>query len=183
MGFVLNVDLETSAGPSHEVYVRVESLTYNKVTSMVQFQITYWQDRDHAIRFNRTTLDEPRRNAVGLVQERVLYFEDENSDGIEILFPHHLKVPLATKREVDVPEYGIVSVEKEVPYVSFDENGDEITKYRKVVTEEKKLIGKEKKEVEVIDTSLLSNIMDFCYGKIKEMLATHIPEDKIITVK
>jgi hypothetical protein len=87
MGFVLNVDLETSEGPSHEVYTRIESLSYNKVTSEVRFQLTYWLDRDHAIRFNRTYLSEERKNAIGLVQERVLYFEDDISDGKEVLLP------------------------------------------------------------------------------------------------
>jgi len=183
MGFILDVDLETSSGPSHELYVRVESLSYNKVTSMVQFQITYWQDRSSAIRFNRTALSEPKNNAVGLVQERVLYFEDDNSDGVEILFPHHLKVPLTTLKEVETAEFGTVSVETEVPYISFDENGDEMIKYRKVVKEEKKKIGTKKEILEVIDTSLLNDIMGFCYGKIKDMLIKHIPEEKIITVK
>jgi len=61
MGFVLDVDLETSEGPSHEVYVRIESLSFNKVTSKVQFQLTFWQDRDQAIRFNRTLLSEPKK--------------------------------------------------------------------------------------------------------------------------
>lgn len=183
MGFVLNVDLETSQGPSHEVYVRIESLSFNKVTSMVQFQITYWIDQEHAIRFNRTTLEEPKRNAVGLVQERVLYFENDDSEGVEILFPHHLKVPLVTKKETEIPEYGIKSIEKEVPYISFDENGDEITKYRKVMKEERVQIGVKKEVLEVIDTSLLGNIMEFCYDKIKEMLIKHIPEDSIMTVK
>jgi hypothetical protein len=40
MGFILNVDLETSEGPSHEVYVRIESLTYNKVANDIAVQLT-----------------------------------------------------------------------------------------------------------------------------------------------
>lgn len=183
MGFVLDVDLETSQGPSHEVYVRVESLTFNKVTSMVQFQITYWQDQKAAIRFNRTTLEEEPRNAKGLVQERVLYFKDEESDGEEVLFPHHMKVPMTVKKEIEVPKYEMQSIEKEVPYVSFDENGDEITKYRTVVTEERVKAGTTLEIREVIDTTQLSDIMGFCYGKIKEKLSEFIPADKIITVK
>lgn len=183
MGFILDVDLETSEGPSHEVYARVESLSFNKVTSLVKFQVTYWQDRDHAIRFNRTSINEPKRSAVGLIQERVLYFVDDNSDGIEIMFPHHFKVPLTVKKEVETPEYGVVSTEQEVPYVSFDDNGEELTKYRKVVREERKKIGTKKEVLEVIDTSLLNNIMDFCYSKLKENLVLNLPKNNIITVK
>lgn len=183
MGFVLDVDLETSQGPSHEVYVRVESLTFNKVTSMVQFQITYWQDQKSAIRFNRTTLDEELRSATGLVQERVLYFEDEDSDGKEILLPHHMKVPLAVREVIEVPKYEMVEVEREVPYISFDANGDEVTKYRKVLREERKNVGTESKVTEVINTALLGDIMGFIYKNIKEKLSEYIPTEKIITVK
>lgn len=179
MGFILDVDLETSEGPSHEVYVRVESLTFNKVTSMVQFQITYWQDQKHAIKFNRTTLDEEVRSATGLIQERVLYFEDTDSDGVEILFPHHMKIPMTSRSEVEVPKYETQTVEREVPYVSFDENGDEITKYRTVVREEKVKVGVETTVKETINTALLSDIMGFIYGKIKEKLSEFIPVDKI----
>lgn len=183
MGFILDVDLETSEGPSHEVYVRVESFTFNKVTSMVQFQITYWQDRNHAIRFNRITLDEPSRNANGLIQERVLYFENESSDGVEVLFPHHMKVPLVTRTEVESPKIELREVEKEVPYVSFDENGDEITKYRKVIKEERVVVGTQVEVKERIDHSLLGSLMEFIYGKIKEKLSEFIPAEKIIIVK
>ena len=183
MGFILDVDLETSEGPSHEVYARVESFSFNKVTSFVKFQVTYWQDRDHAIRFNRTSINEPKRSAVGLIQERVLYFKDDNSDGVEIMFPHHFKVPLTVAKKVKTPEYGVVSTEKEVPYVSFDENGEEITKYRTVVREERKKIGTKNEILEVIDTSLLKDLMSFCYSKIKENLVQNLPENKIITVK
>lgn len=183
MGFILDVDLETSEGPSHEVYVRVESFSFNKVTSMIQFQITYWQDQSHAIKFNRITLDEPARNANGLIQERVLYFKDDKSDGEEVLFPHHLKVPLVTVTEVEVPKYEMVQVEKQVPYVSFDENGDEITKYRVILKEERVNVGTTVEVKERIDHSILGNLMSFMYGKIKEKLSEVIPADKIITVK
>lgn len=183
MGFILDVDLETSEGPSHEVYVRVESLTFNKVTSMVQFQITYWQNQDYALRFNRTTLEEQPRNAVGLVQERVLYFENETSDGVEILLPHHMKVPLVSEEQIEVPMYEVVSVEKEVPFVSFDENGDEIIKTRIVTREEKVKTGTKVEVKQVINNSLLGNLIGFIYSKIKERLSEVIPADKILTVK
>lgn len=183
MGFILDVDLETSEGPSHEVYGRIESLTFNKVTSTVQFQITYWVDQKSAIKFNRTFLDEEQRNAEGLVQERVLYFKDEESEGEEVLFKHHMKVPLVTEKEIEVPKYEMQAVEREVPYVSFDENGDEVTKLRTVIAEEKVRVGTEIKKSEVIDTSLLRDIFGFCYKKIYEDLAQHIPVENIITVK
>lgn len=183
MGFILDVDLETSEGPSRDVYVRIESLTFNKVTSTVQFQITYWQEQKYATKFNRTTLEQEPRNAIGLIQERVLYFENIESEGIEIMFPHHLNIPLTVEKEIEVPKYEMVTIEKEVPYVSFDENGDEITKYRTVSEEVKKTVGTEKKVSQVIDTTLLDDLMGFCYSKIKEKLSEYIPINRIFTSK
>ena len=31
MGFILNVDLETSAGPTQEAYIRIDNYRFNKV--------------------------------------------------------------------------------------------------------------------------------------------------------
>ncbi len=183
MGFIINVDLETSEGPSHEVYCRIESLSYNKVTAEVRFQLTYWLDRDQAIRFNRTYLSEEKKNAVGLIQERVLYFKDEISDGEEIMLPNYIKTPLVSVKEVEKPLYEMKEVEIEAPYVSFDENGDELIKYRKVVKEEKVRVGVEKIKTEVIDSSLTSDIFGFCYRHAIKVLSKWFPDDKLETVK
>lgn len=183
MGFVLDVDLETSQGPSHEVYVRVESFSFNKVTSYMQFQITYWLNRDAAIRFNREYLDQETRNAKGLIQERLIYFENPNDNGKDLILPHHMKVPVVRVEEVDEPIFETVTKEIEVPYVSFDAEGNEVTKYRVIHKEEKAQTGSIKKVKEVIDTAQLSDTLGFCYGKIKEMLSEFIPESKILTVK
>ena len=58
MGFIINADLETSQGPTQELYVRVEGFSFNKVTAQLGFQVTYWIDREHAIRHNRVYLEE-----------------------------------------------------------------------------------------------------------------------------
>ncbi len=183
MGFILNVDLETSEGPSHEVYCRIESLSYNKVTAEVRFQLTYWLDKDHAIKFNRTYLSEEKKNAIGIVQERVLYFENDTSDGVEVLLPNFLTTPLVSIKEVEKPIYEVQELEKDAPYVSFDENGEELIKYRKVVKEEKVRVGVEKIEEEVIDSTLTNDIFGFCYNHTKKVLTKWLPEDKIETVK
>ena len=67
MGFRLNVDLETSSGPSEEVYVRIESLVVNRVTAKARFQVTYWIDRDHAVKTNKQYVEEEIRPQVGLI--------------------------------------------------------------------------------------------------------------------
>tara|TARA_B110000285_G_scaffold229215_1_gene293579 strand:- start:173 stop:721 length:549 start_codon:yes stop_codon:yes gene_type:complete len=179
MGFVLNVDLETSEGPSQEVYVRIESLTYNKTTSEIRFQITYWQNRDKAIRFNRTYLQEEKNNAVGLIQEGVIYFKDEKSDGVQITFNQYMKVYTVVEEEVEIPIYENKQITKEVPYVSFDDNGDELILYRTVNLEEQVQTGTSKKVEQVISGGVLDDTFGFCYDKIYEELLRYFPKDKI----
>lgn len=179
MGFIINADLETSDGPSHEVYVRIESLTYNKVVNEVSMQLTYWLDQSYALNFNRAYLDEETRNAIGLVQERFIYFEDDTSEGIEILLPHFLKVTTSEEREVETPIYEEKEVSKEVPYTSFDEDGEEITLYKTVKTVEKVAAGTKVEVREVIDTSVLDNMFGFVYGKVKEELLKWFPDKSI----
>jgi len=181
MGFILDVDLETSEGPSHEVYVRVESLTFNKVTMETGFQLTYWETKEYAEKFDRITTDQEPNNAIGLIQERVIYFKDDESDGEEILFPHHIKTQIIKVDTTEVPVIETREEKVEVPYVSFDENGEEITKYRTIVKEEEVQVGVENIEKEVFDYSALNNIFEFAYNHAKKVLGELIPKDKIIT--
>jgi hypothetical protein len=179
MGFKLNVDLETSSGPSQEVYVRIESLVVNRVTAKARFQLTYWLDQDHAIKTNRQYVEEEVRPLVGLIQERILYYENEESDGVEILLPHMIEEDMATETEVEVPVFEEKEIAKEVPYTSFDENGDEITLYRTVTSKQNVKVGTNIESRKVIDIKLAENIFEFGYSRIRKMLETKFPSDKI----
>lgn len=179
MGFRLNVDLETSSGPSQEVYVRIESLVVNRVTAKARFQLTYWIDQDHAIKTNRQYVEEEVRPQVGLIQERILYYEDEESDGVEILLPHMLEEDMAKEQDVEVPIFEEQEIKKEIPYTSFDENGDEITLYRTVTSKQNIKVGSEIEKRKVINIKLAENIFEFGYSRIKQMLESKFPSDKI----
>ena len=99
------------------------------------------------------------------------------------LLPNFLTTPLVSIKEVEKPIYEVQELEKEAPYVSFDENGEELIKYRKVIKEEKVRVGVEKIEEEVIDSTLTNDIFGFCYNHTKKVLTKWLPEDKIETVK
>lgn len=182
MGFKLNVDLETSNGPSHEVYVRIESLVINRVTATARFQLTYWIDKDHATAFNREYVEDEQKNMIGLVQERLLYFEDETSDGVEVLVPHMIEEEIAEEQEVEVPVFETKTIHKEVPYTSFDEDGDEITLFRTVTSQENVKVGSTVETRKVINISLAENIFKFGYSKVFNKLKEFFPEHKIETV-
>lgn len=182
MGFIINADFETNLGPTQELYVRVEGFTFNKVTAQLSFQITYWVDREHVIKFNKVFLEEPNKNAEGLVQNKVIYFENSNSDGKEIKFEQFYKTSVASEQEIDVPIFEEQDVKINVPYISFDENGDEVTKHREVVKRQKVQIGEKKEIRSVIDTKAFTNIYGYCYKKLGEYLSTFFDEKLIVKI-
>jgi len=183
MGFVIREDIETSLGPTQELYVRVEGFSFNKVTAQLGFQLTYWVDREHAIKHNRTYLEEEVKPMVGLVQNKIMYYDKLESDGEEIEFTHFLKVSVAEEQEVEVPLFEEQDYEVEVPYVSFDEEGEEITKFRKVIKTKKVQVGSNKEIRTVIDLKAFDDIYGYCYKKLFDYLTQFFPNDKIEIVK
>ena len=184
MGFVINADLETSQGPTQELYIRVEGFSFNKVTAEVGFQVTYWLDREYTIKHNRVYLEEEVKPMIGLVQNKVLYYQDSNDkEGKELTFSHYIKTKVATTKEIEIPEYGVKEIKESVPYVSFDENGDEVIKYRDIIKEKKVQVGTTKEVRSVIDFKAFENLYEYCYKKLYEHLAESLPEEIIETVK
>lgn len=183
MGLRLNVDLETSQGPSQEVYARVESISYNKFTAAVMFQITYWVDQNHAIKATKTFLDEEQRNMVGLIYDRVMYYPTVNAEEVEIFLPQYMDVSAVNEEEVDIPIYETKLAKREVPYVSFDENGEEVTLYRTITEEKQVQVGVKKEVKKVIDYGVSNRLAEFTYEVLKGELAKWFPKDNIETVK
>ena len=87
---------------------------------------------------------------------------------------------MVEKKEVEEDVFETIKVKKEVPYVSFDENGDEITLYRTVEADEKKKVRTEKTVKEVIDYSMINNLEEVCYNHVVKILSEVIPKDKIV---
>lgn len=178
MGYILEVDLETNLGPTEEMYCRIESFTFNKLTAELGFQVTYWLNKGVAVRSGRTFLDEEIKNQRGLINSKVISFED-SKNGEEIDLPQFI-VSTASKREkVEIPVYQTKKIKKEIPYISFDENGEEVTLYRTVEIEEDFEVGKNIEIKDVIDYQQLENIYQFMYDKLKEYLTKWFSDKKI----
>ena len=134
---------------------------------------------------NRQYASEPYNNAIGLVSSKVICY-DNSEDGEEKEIVNLYKFPIATKKKVTIPIYEEQSFQKEVPYISFNEEGEELTLYRTVETEEgnkyiKNVKVGDKQEVrEVIDTSIIDNLTKVSYEHLASELGKLFPKDKII---
>ena len=86
---------------------------------------------------------------------------------------------MVNEKEVEEDIYEIKKVTKEVPYTSFDEEGEEITLYKTVEAEEKVKTGTKINKVKIIDYSIINNLEEFCYNHVVKILSEVLPEDKI----
>ena len=179
MGLRINVDLETSGGPTQELYVRLDTLNLNKVASKIKYVVSYWIDKDHALRFNRTYLEQPRPGANGILAREVVYYENEESEGIELTLPLAFEAYPVSKQVITLPVFEMKPTVVEVPYISFDENGDEVTKYRKIEEEKRVEVGTKEEERHIIDNEKLFNIQETCYDDLRIKLTEFFPEDSI----
>lgn len=180
MGLLIKADLETSAGSTENAYARIDTYRVDKVSSRVGFAITYWKNEKAAHKFNRVYLEDKLKNATGLFANKVVLYSSDSPDGDEIDLPTFLRINLTKKEEVEIPIIEKVAEEKTVPYISFDENGDEITKYRKVIETVDKQVGVNKEVKELIDNSLLNNLPKLCYDYLKEEIIKALPGVEVI---
>jgi len=182
MGLLIKADLETSAGSTENAYARIDTYRVDKVSSRVGFAITYWKNEKAAHKFNREYLEDKLKNATGLFANKVVLYNSDSPDGDEIDLPTFLRINLTRKEEVEIPIIENVQEERSIPYVSFNENGDEVTKYRTVVENVEKQVGTEVKVKEIIDNNLISDLPKLCYDYLKQEIIKALPGVEVIKV-
>ena len=87
---------------------------------------------------------------------------------------------MVKEQEVEIPIIEKKKVAVEVPYISFDENGDEVTLYRTVEEEKEVEVGVKKEMKKVIDYSIIDDLTIYSYNILKEELSKFFPKSKIL---
>ena len=174
MGLLLKADLETSAGATEEAYARIDTYRVDKVSSRIGFAVTYWKNKKAAHKYNRVYLEDNLKNATGLFSNKIVLYRKDDLVGVEYDLPTFLRLDIAKKVEIEEPILERVTVQESVPYVSFNEEGEEPTKYRTVEKSTNKQVGTNKVEKFLIDNTILSNIPKHCYefliNELKQLL-------------
>lgn len=178
MGLQVNLDLETNRGPTNKLFFRIDSYRINSTVNEVIFTTTSWLSKEYADKTLRKYVEQPIQPSVGLVSNKVIdYSSDKN--GREVVIDNLYKLQMSKILEVDEPIYEEKEVSKEHPYISFDEEGNEITLYRTVTSKEKVQVDSIKKNKEVVDHTFLDNLKQNCYSYLKKELSKVFPEDNI----
>lgn len=181
MGLVIQADLETNQGPTKELYIRIDSWKINKTIGEITFTTTSWLTKRYADRFLRTYKDEELKPAIGLVSADIVFYDKEdNKEGLEIRLNNLFKPSMVVEKEIELDIYGDKEVSKEIPFTSFDENGDEITLYKTIKSTEKIKTGTEKVVKEILDYTIIGNLEQFCYEYLKNKLEDYFPAESII---
>ena len=179
MGLQINADLETIHGPTQEAYIKIDSIRLNQVMGEVKFTTSAWLTKEYADRFKRVYFDEPGKNAKGILPSKVVYFENDDSDGEDIEFSNFYIKRLVVEKEVETPIYEEKEKQEELPYITFDSEGNEITKYRTSISKVKEQVGTKKEIKELIDYSISTNIFGFCSGELKKDLSELFGKENI----
>jgi hypothetical protein len=180
MGLILNLDLETNQGPTNKLYIRIDTWRINNTVNEIRYSTTSWLDKSYGDKFLRKYYDDELQNSIGLVTQDVVFYDKAGSDGIEIHIPNLYTTHPYIEEAIEVDVLEEQKVTKEVPYVSFDEEGNEITLYRTVTNKEKVKVGTDIVTKKVIDYSIpLNNLGEFCYNNLIQALGKSFPIDKI----
>jgi len=184
MGLRLNVDLDTNRGQTNEAYIRIETVRFNRVQTRIEFTTSCWVNKEAADAFDKKYVDDPLGSSVGLVTKEVVYYEDENDvKGTEVTIENFYTETISREENIEIPIYEEKEVTKLVPYVSFDENGDEVIKEKEVTKKEKVQVDSKTEIKQVVDFSLVDDIFEFTFNALKKHLSKVLPEDKLQIVR
>lgn len=168
MGLSLKLDIDTFEGPSQSVYCRIDQLVIQKTTNRIIISMCYFTNPDKT---------QPNDQ----LPYTVLHYLNNEDEPVETKLPSTLKVNLGETTIMKEPIYKKEKVKEQVPYVSFDENGDELTKYREVEVEKNIKVGEEKTEITIpIYDAIQKDIFGYCYNKIKQELKKAFPQAEVI---
>lgn len=184
MGLRLNVDLDTNRGQTNEAYIRIETIRFNRVLCRIEYTTSCWVNKDAADAFDKKYIDDPLGSSQGILTKEVVYYDDEDDiEGREVSVPNYYTCEIYTEEKTEVPIYEEQEVVKLVPYMTFDENGEEMIIEKEVKKTENIQVGVDTQIKKLVDFSLVENIFDFTHKVLKDELSKIFPEDKIEIVK
>ena len=83
MGLRVRADLETSLGPSKNVYVRVENINLNRTFGKIKVAVTYWIDKESSEDFKHSEERYPENQ----ISNHIVYYRSKNDLGQELYLP------------------------------------------------------------------------------------------------
>lgn len=183
MGLIIRSQLETDIGHIDSPYVVISDYKISKTSAEIGYRISYFTSKEYwkqSLPYEVSDLEIHRSLPLEarFSPSNVLY--PHNDDGalrwVEVNFPQYFNIKLSEVTEVEVPIIEEKEVKKQIPYVTFDSEGNELIKYDEEIIIEKVEVGKEKVKKELIMHKYFDNPMEFAYNHLKQELSSLLPE-------
>jgi len=176
MGLTIKSDLDTSKGASNGVYIRIDTCRINKVQGEMVFAASLWLDENSSKGFYREYIEDSIGKSEGMIKAEVVYYKDEEDyEGTEVKLPNHFRITFTEKEIIKKPIYETKLVEVDVPYISFDAEGNEVEKVKKVEKEHKVVVREEEVVKNKIDYSVVDRPIVYAYNYMKKELEKLLP--------
>lgn len=184
MGLRLNVDLDTNRGATKSAYIILETVRFNRVNTRVEYTTSFWYDKQAAEAFQKKEVGGELGSSDGMLQREIIYYKSKTDfKGTEITLPNYFMADIYRLETITEPIYEEQEVEREVPFISFDDEGNEVMKKKKVKKLEQVKVGENTIEKKLFDTSVIHNIFEYTYEQLKKELTQYFPADKLEIVK
>lgn len=175
MGLRVRADLETSLGPSKNVYVRVENINLNRTFGKIKVAVTYWIDKESSEDFKHSEERYPENQ----ISNHIVHYRSKNDLGQELYLPVVFEFDMHRPVKIMVPIFEEREYTAEVPYVSFDAMGRRQTKYKTQKFTESVKKGEREDTQQVLDLDIEHNLVSWCYGQVKAELSKSLPVELI----
>jgi NADH/NAD ratio-sensing transcriptional regulator Rex len=183
MGFVVKHPIKSVDGKSYdEFYVRIENYQLNKVLGNVGVSIAHYETAEAAKKAIPDYFeDEP--DGSGRVNVAISIDDSEIDDEGNLLYPEWpmwYQYPLTEKVTVQEEVKTSTWAPKQVEYIDFDEDGNEVTKTKEEWFETIEVTYKDVEKTLKNMELLGDNPYSYCYGKLKDMYAEKFGKENII---
>lgn len=171
MGLIIKNELDTSIGTITDLYAVVTQYRVHRRSGQIRANVEYFTSKQNyqltLLKYiGETQPNNPIDGSQLLVEDVVCY--DKKDKPTEVKLPIHLDYNFSIEKEVEIPIFEIQRTEEEVPYISFDKDGNEIKKLRNTIRHNQVQVGVDKKIENVIDWGLVENPLKFIYTRLKE---------------
>lgn len=180
MGLRLNVDLDTNRGQTNEAYIRIETIRFNRVLCRIEFTTSCWINKEAADGFDRKYIGDPLGSSQGILTKEVVYYESEDEvEGKEVEIDNYYTCEIYKEEITENPLYEDQIVTKTIPYVTFDDDGEEVIIEKQVKKMERVQVGIDKQVKKVVDFSIAENMFKFADLALLNELSKIFPKDKL----
>lgn len=182
MGLTIKSTIETNIGDVNSPYVVISNYSVSKTSAEISYRVNYFTNKEYWKQSLPTKISElsiPKNLPPNVIFSPGTILYEYKKEWVEVSLPQFFRVKLSEKKSIEIPITEKQEIVKKVPYISFDENGDEITKHREIKVIEEVEIGKEKIEEEIINYDLFDNPIAFAYTHLKKELETLLVGVKI----